>query len=257
MHTDRHLKLKSSTYEECIWQVMQTKKDEITCQLILQQHIAGQDEHLVLANSNPTRSLLPELMIVMNPLYWQHCSATIKLKCNCMALFNALLDLHGAMRAPPHTHLIALAGSHTQDEHQGSLHVVLDMWVQWSVVLGKLQLMKALTVNMSVLLYVPLMLQWATIAESKPNIYQLASSKGSQVHEYHCVNPQDPIPTGGANNGFDDGIPNVWISTGVQVSEDISPHMMTRPQLIDVLEVVILKLGKLLSVVRKPICVML
>jgi mediator of DNA damage checkpoint protein 1 len=51
-----------------------------------------------------------------------------------------LLDLNGATSAPPHTHLIALAGSHTQHEHVGSLHVVSEMWVQRSIVLGKLQL---------------------------------------------------------------------------------------------------------------------
>ncbi|KAG1847384.1 hypothetical protein F4604DRAFT_1594505 [Suillus subluteus] len=51
-----------------------------------------------------------------------------------------LLDLNGATSAPPHTHLIALAGSHTQHEHAGSLHVVSGMWVHRSIVLGKLQL---------------------------------------------------------------------------------------------------------------------
>lgn len=53
---------------------------------------------------------------------------------------SALLNLHGATNAPPHTHLIALAGSHTQSETQGYLHVVSDMWVRQSIVLGKLQL---------------------------------------------------------------------------------------------------------------------
>ncbi|KAG1727036.1 hypothetical protein EDB19DRAFT_1643230 [Suillus lakei] len=53
---------------------------------------------------------------------------------------SGLLDLNGATSAPPHTHLIALAGSHTQHEHAGSLHVVSGMWVQRSIVLGKLQL---------------------------------------------------------------------------------------------------------------------
>ncbi|KAG1717551.1 hypothetical protein EDB19DRAFT_1839677 [Suillus lakei] len=55
---------------------------------------------------------------------------------------SGLLDLHGATSTPPHTHLIALAGSHTQSEHQGSLHVVSGMWVQRSVVLGKCQLQR-------------------------------------------------------------------------------------------------------------------
>ncbi|KAG1896173.1 uncharacterized protein F5891DRAFT_1055500 [Suillus fuscotomentosus] len=53
---------------------------------------------------------------------------------------SGLLDLNGATSAPPHTHLIALAGSHTQHEHAGSLHIVSGMWVQRSIVLGKLQL---------------------------------------------------------------------------------------------------------------------
>ncbi|KAG2065402.1 hypothetical protein BDR04DRAFT_1145402 [Suillus decipiens] len=53
---------------------------------------------------------------------------------------SGLLDLNGATSAPPHTHLIALAGSHIQHEHGGSLHVVSEMWVQRSIVLGKLQL---------------------------------------------------------------------------------------------------------------------
>ncbi|KAG1721797.1 hypothetical protein EDB19DRAFT_1835292 [Suillus lakei] len=55
---------------------------------------------------------------------------------------SGLLDLHGATSTPPHTHLIALAASHTQSEHQGSLHVVSGMWVQRSVVLGKRQLQR-------------------------------------------------------------------------------------------------------------------
>ncbi|KAG2130893.1 hypothetical protein DEU56DRAFT_740363 [Suillus clintonianus] len=53
---------------------------------------------------------------------------------------SGLLDLNGATSAPPHSHLIALAGSRTQHEHAGSLHVVSGMWVQRSIVLGKLQL---------------------------------------------------------------------------------------------------------------------
>ncbi|KAG2105001.1 BRCT domain-containing protein [Suillus cothurnatus] len=51
-----------------------------------------------------------------------------------------LLELQGATSAPPHTHLIALTGSHTQCEHHGYLHVVSEMWVQRSVVLGRRQL---------------------------------------------------------------------------------------------------------------------
>ncbi|KAG1857479.1 hypothetical protein F4604DRAFT_1931431 [Suillus subluteus] len=158
---------------------------------------------------------------------------------------SALLDLHGATRAPPHTHLIALAGLHTQDEHQGSLHVVSDMWVQRSVVLGKLQPERYYSPD-------PIMIfsgvvacatdlsrcdlevlsagitslggQWRTaLTRDVTHLFALhkRSDKGSRVREYHCIDPQDPVPTGGANDGFDDGIPNVWISTGVQVSKDI------------------------------------
>ncbi|KAG2111078.1 hypothetical protein BD769DRAFT_1392168 [Suillus cothurnatus] len=71
---------------------------------------------------------------------------------------SSLLDLHGATSAPPHTHIIALAGSHIQGEYEGSLYVVSDMWVQRSVVLGQLQPMKQLTVNVSVLLRAPLII---------------------------------------------------------------------------------------------------
>ena len=53
---------------------------------------------------------------------------------------SGLLDLNGATSAPPHTHLIVLAGLHTQHEHVESLHVVSEIWVQRSIVLGKLQL---------------------------------------------------------------------------------------------------------------------
>ncbi|KAG2342066.1 hypothetical protein BDR05DRAFT_1001324 [Suillus weaverae] len=42
-----------------------------------------------------------------------------------------------------------------------------------------------------------------------------------RLREYHCVDPQDPVQTGGADDGFDDGISNAWIPKGVQVHEDI------------------------------------
>ncbi|KAG1724859.1 hypothetical protein EDB19DRAFT_292975 [Suillus lakei] len=42
-----------------------------------------------------------------------------------------------------------------------------------------------------------------------------------RLREYHCVDPQDPVPTGGANDGFDDGISNAWIPRGVNVTEDV------------------------------------
>ncbi|KAG2066681.1 hypothetical protein BDR04DRAFT_1121022 [Suillus decipiens] len=42
-----------------------------------------------------------------------------------------------------------------------------------------------------------------------------------RLREYHCVDPQVPVPTGGADDGFDDGISNAWIPKGVQVHEDL------------------------------------
>ncbi|KAH7883429.1 hypothetical protein F5I97DRAFT_1905100 [Phlebopus sp. FC_14] len=69
---------------------------------------------------------------------------------------SSLLDLNGATSDPPHTHLIALAGSHSHQDSQESssvhgehantngqgqrrLKVVSDRWVDRSVVMGKLQ----------------------------------------------------------------------------------------------------------------------
>ncbi|KAG2144703.1 uncharacterized protein EDB93DRAFT_531217 [Suillus bovinus] len=43
-----------------------------------------------------------------------------------------------------------------------------------------------------------------------------------RLREYHCVDPQDPVPAGGADDGFDDGISNAWIPRGVQIHEDLS-----------------------------------
>lgn len=43
-----------------------------------------------------------------------------------------------------------------------------------------------------------------------------------RLREYHCVDPQDPVPTGGADDGFDDGISNAWIPRGVHLHEDLS-----------------------------------
>lgn len=42
-----------------------------------------------------------------------------------------------------------------------------------------------------------------------------------RLREYHCIDPQDPVPTGGANDGFNDGISNAWIPDGVKIHEDI------------------------------------
>ncbi|OAX30984.1 hypothetical protein K503DRAFT_788123, partial [Rhizopogon vinicolor AM-OR11-026] len=41
-----------------------------------------------------------------------------------------------------------------------------------------------------------------------------------RLREHHCIDPQDPVPTGGANGGFDDGIANAWIPNDVQIYED-------------------------------------
>ena len=53
---------------------------------------------------------------------------------------SGLLDINGATNAPPHSHLIALSGSHTHHKHAESLHVVSEVWVHRSIILGKLQL---------------------------------------------------------------------------------------------------------------------
>jgi hypothetical protein len=42
-----------------------------------------------------------------------------------------------------------------------------------------------------------------------------------RLREYHCVDPQVPVPTGGADDGFDDGISDAWLPKGVQVHEDL------------------------------------
>jgi len=51
-----------------------------------------------------------------------------------------LLDINGATSAPPHTHLIAPAGSHIRHEHAESLHLVSEVWVHRSIEFGKLRL---------------------------------------------------------------------------------------------------------------------
>lgn len=47
-----------------------------------------------------------------------------------------------------------------------------------------------------------------------------------RLREYHCVDPQDPVPTGGADDGFDDGISNAWIPRGVHLHEDLVSHFL-------------------------------
>ncbi|KAG1769178.1 kinase-like domain-containing protein [Suillus occidentalis] len=42
-----------------------------------------------------------------------------------------------------------------------------------------------------------------------------------RLREYHCVDPEDPVPTGGADDGFDDGISDAWLPKGVQVHDDL------------------------------------
>ena len=32
-----------------------------------------------------------------------------------------------------------------------------------------------------------------------------------RIREHHCISPQEPIPVGGQNNGFDDGLPYAWM----------------------------------------------
>ncbi|OJA08865.1 hypothetical protein AZE42_01745 [Rhizopogon vesiculosus] len=41
-----------------------------------------------------------------------------------------------------------------------------------------------------------------------------------RLREYHCIDPQVPIPTGGANDGFDDGIANAWMPNGMRIPEE-------------------------------------
>ncbi|OAX41019.1 hypothetical protein K503DRAFT_736495 [Rhizopogon vinicolor AM-OR11-026] len=41
-----------------------------------------------------------------------------------------------------------------------------------------------------------------------------------RLREYHCIDPQVPVPTGGTNDGFDDGIANAWMPNGVQIREE-------------------------------------
>jgi hypothetical protein len=58
---------------------------------------------------------------------------------------SSILDLNGATNAPPHTHLVALAGSHSlndklsADQPNATLKIVSDRWVDRSVVMGKIQ----------------------------------------------------------------------------------------------------------------------
>jgi hypothetical protein len=48
-----------------------------------------------------------------------------------------------------------------------------------------------------------------------------------RLREYHCVDPQVPVPTGGADDGFDDGISDAWLPKGVQVHEDLDEGKLT------------------------------
>ncbi|KAF8841436.1 hypothetical protein BDN67DRAFT_980341 [Paxillus ammoniavirescens] len=58
---------------------------------------------------------------------------------------SSILDLNGATNAPPHTHLVALAGSHSfndkpsADQPNATLKIVSDRWVDRSVIMGKIQ----------------------------------------------------------------------------------------------------------------------
>lgn len=45
-----------------------------------------------------------------------------------------------------------------------------------------------------------------------------------RLREYHCIDPEEPLPIGGADDGFDDGISNAWMPNDVQIREDrVSP----------------------------------
>ncbi|KAF9237240.1 hypothetical protein BU15DRAFT_76142 [Melanogaster broomeanus] len=57
---------------------------------------------------------------------------------------SSILDLNGAINAPPHTHLVALAASHAHNDQphpdqSTTLKVVSDRWVDRSMVMGKVQ----------------------------------------------------------------------------------------------------------------------
>ncbi|KIK88110.1 hypothetical protein PAXRUDRAFT_802378 [Paxillus rubicundulus Ve08.2h10] len=58
---------------------------------------------------------------------------------------SSILDLNGATNAPPHTHFVALAGSHSLNDKlsagplNATLKIVSDRWVDRSVVMGKIQ----------------------------------------------------------------------------------------------------------------------
>jgi hypothetical protein len=60
---------------------------------------------------------------------------------------------------------------------------------------------------------------------SEQQLFLNAAPLFMRLREYHCIDPQDPVPTGGANDGFDDGISNAWIPNGVSILEDrVSPN---------------------------------
>ena len=40
-----------------------------------------------------------------------------------------------------------------------------------------------------------------------------------RIREHHCISPQKPIATGGVHNGFDDGLPNVWLPDVLRITE--------------------------------------
>lgn len=40
-----------------------------------------------------------------------------------------------------------------------------------------------------------------------------------RLHEHHCIDPQDPVPVGGADDDFDDGITNGWFPPTRQYHE--------------------------------------
>ncbi|KAJ8588677.1 hypothetical protein M405DRAFT_819370 [Rhizopogon salebrosus TDB-379] len=54
---------------------------------------------------------------------------------------------------------------------------------------------------------------------TEQQLYLNAAPLYMRLREYHCINPREPVPTGGANR-FDNGISNAWISSGVKICEN-------------------------------------
>jgi hypothetical protein len=54
---------------------------------------------------------------------------------------------------------------------------------------------------------------------TEQQLYLNAAPLYMRLREYHCINPQSPVPTGDADM-FDDSISNAWIPSGVKICEN-------------------------------------